>query len=242
MALPDHFCWTRFGTEAGQTAQRILYRKEQERVANNGIFLWGIGNSVGPGIKELVRSCNLPEVLFSPIKSPPRVVDVSPGCTVAWTLGQTNDGTDFRLPPLTLVTSRLDVSSPKKTHYALVCFSSTGLFPSTSPPQLHFGALRNFVSGNPIGASQVTAVVTRDRAPRSKGSVYDVALRAHLVPPFFIRLREPIALNESSGAIDDWCSIGRWIWNKRGCQCETRTRGGEQSILPLYARPGTVVA
>jgi hypothetical protein len=47
--LPEAFVWTRFGTEAGQTIDRILARKEAERIANGGLFLWGIGNSVATG-------------------------------------------------------------------------------------------------------------------------------------------------------------------------------------------------
>jgi hypothetical protein len=69
--LPDCFCWTRFGTEAGQAIVHILQRKEQERSANDGLFIWGIGNAIGPSIRELVRRTNRPEVLFSPIKSSP---------------------------------------------------------------------------------------------------------------------------------------------------------------------------
>ena len=50
--LPTIFCWTRFGGEAGEPIEQILFRKEQERLANGGVFLWGIGNAVGPSIYE----------------------------------------------------------------------------------------------------------------------------------------------------------------------------------------------
>ena len=43
MSLPDHFCWTRYGTEAAQPIQNIFGRKEEERHANAGVFFWGIG-------------------------------------------------------------------------------------------------------------------------------------------------------------------------------------------------------
>ena len=120
--LPDHFCWTRFGTEAGQLVAQILDRKEKERQANQGIFLWGIGNAVGAGITELVRCCSEPEVLFSPIKSAPRAVDVTPESVVAWTAGETLDGDVYRLPDSSLVTSRLPWFC-NAVFYALVCFS-----------------------------------------------------------------------------------------------------------------------
>src|SRR5687768_6644325 len=111
MALPDCFCWTRFGTEAAQSIDQILARKEQERVANNGVFFWGIGNAVGPSMKELIRCTPRPEVLFSPIKSRPRAKDVAPPAVVAWVTGHTLAGEFFRLTAPSLVTSRQDAKS-----------------------------------------------------------------------------------------------------------------------------------
>ena len=46
-------------------------------------------------------------------------------------------------------------------------------------------------SGNTLGASQVTAVVER-AADYNGGRLYVVALRAHLVDPYFIRLTDPV--------------------------------------------------
>ena len=96
--LPRIFCWTRFGTEAGQSIERILERKETERRANGGVFFWGIGNSVAPGISELIRRSALPEVLFSPIKGRPRSADVNPANVASWTVGETLAGSQFELP------------------------------------------------------------------------------------------------------------------------------------------------
>ena len=48
MNIPNYFCWTKIGTEAGETIESILLRKELERISNNGIFLWGVGNSIEP--------------------------------------------------------------------------------------------------------------------------------------------------------------------------------------------------
>ncbi len=46
------------------------------------------------------------------------------------------------------------------------------------------------MSGNPLGASQVTAVVTvlEDQAPSDMR--YRVTMRAELAPPYFVRLTE----------------------------------------------------
>src|SRR5208283_70677 len=118
--LPNCFCWTRFGSEAGQGIEQILRRKEEERIANNGVFLWGIGNSVGTAMAELVRRCGRPEVLFSPIKSSAKSSDALPESVVAWTRAETVYGEEFSLPAHSLVTSRQSVAFPKLTHYALV--------------------------------------------------------------------------------------------------------------------------
>lgn len=193
MGLPERFCWTRFGTEAGQSSFEILSRKEWERQSEGGLFLWGIGNAIGPGVKELVRYCPEPEVLFSPIKSPPRPVDVRPRAVVAWTIGETLDAETYTLPKHSLVTSRYDATSPRKCHYALVCFSDQPLSVGENGPTLAFDSLSNLLSGRQIGASQVTAVVER-KEPPAGARRYLVAFRARLIWPYFIRLWQPISL------------------------------------------------
>lgn len=194
-ALPRRFCWTRFGTEAGETIDAILARKDAERRANDGVFFWGIGNSIAPAVAELVRRVREPEVLFSPIKSRPRKVDVTPACVARWTAAQALSGEIFDLPDDATVTSRWNPTRPAASHYALVC-SSTEPLEIEDAGQLSFGALRNLRSGAPLGASQVTAVVHRAGIGHSGGE-YPVALRAALVEPYFVRLRGPIPLGTS---------------------------------------------
>lgn len=189
--LPEIFCWTRFGTEAGQSIERILDRKESERRANQGVFYWGIGNSIAPAVAELVRVCDRPEVLFSPIKGRPRAVDVLPRRVVAWTVGETLSGGHFELPGTIRVMSRGDRTAAT-AHYALVCRLDEPLTLSDFG-RLEFHALRNLLSGNPVGASQVTAVVRH--LSKGVGGDYQVAIRAQLVAPYFVRLREPVAIS-----------------------------------------------
>lgn len=215
MNLPGCFCWTRFGSEAGQGIEHILRRKEEERVANQGVFLWGIGNSVGAAIGELVRRCGSPEVLFSPIKSPAKPMDVVPDSVVAWTKAETIDGHEFLLPAHSMVTSRLSISSPKSAHYALVCFSESPLMAGGSSLRFSFGALRNILSGKPVGASQVTAVVTATVGGADGGAVYEAPLRANLAPPFFIRLREPRPIPSLAGSKQDWASAVQSAWQRK---------------------------
>ncbi len=122
--LPERFCWTRFGVEAGASVDRILERKEIERQGNHGLFYWGVGNPVGPGMREMIRQVTCPEVLFSPIAGPPRPADASPTYVVAWTQGETLWGDAHPVPDHSLVTSRHTGPSDGRAHYALVCLSN----------------------------------------------------------------------------------------------------------------------
>jgi hypothetical protein len=197
VALPEYFCWTRFGTEAAEPIDSILGRKERERVANRGIFVWGIGNAIGPSIRELLRREAQPEVLFSPIKSTPRHQDVAPPAVAAWTSGETLDGDAFLLPEHSLVTSRFDPARPRGAHYALVCYSPAPLTLSESTDTIVFAGLRNLLTGRPVGPSQVTAVVHWFESWTQGMTTYGVAMRARLVYPYFIRLAHPLLLPDA---------------------------------------------
>lgn len=189
--LPATFCWTRFGPEAGEPLAGILERKERERSANGGIFYWGIGNALGPGIAELVGTSDQPEVLFSAIRSRPRTKDLSPAVTFRWTVAEDLDGRRFGLPPTVVVHSARDAIDSGRPHYALVCSSDQPL-QLRDLGRLHFAALRNLRSGAVLGASQVTAVVRRLEIPPTDGAEYVVALRARLVAPYFVKLRDGV--------------------------------------------------
>ena len=120
------------------------------------------------------------------------MVDVAPSRVVVWTAAETSFGDRFELPPAVRVTSRQGDS--ERPHYALVCASSAPL-ELAELGLLDFSALRNLLSGNRLGASQVTAVVSRLDPPPVPGVEYPVALRAALVAPYFVRLREPLLVS-----------------------------------------------
>ena len=193
-ALPDLFCWTRFGTEAAEPVEHILFRKEQERLGNGGLFLWGIGNALGPSIKELTQRVKRPEVVFSPTRSAPKLIDVDPPAIVAWTAGEGLDGSNFALPAHSRVTSKFDPTAPRFYHYALVCFSDIPLLPLRNEDKIAFIQLRNLRTGRPVGASQVTAVVQRVGEATNASTLYDVSIRAQLVHPYFVRLLDAVQL------------------------------------------------
>ena len=232
MNLPDCFCWTRFGTEAAQTVEQIFSRKEEERLANDGTFLWGIGNAIGPSVGALLRRTSDPEVLFSPIKGPPKSLDVAPASVVAWALGETLDGSAFALPQYSLVTSRYNPCSPGRVHYALVCYSERPLGSSGAAARLEMGGLRNLVTGRRVGASQVTAVVQRDGPPAGICAPYPVAVRAKLVKPYFIRLRSPVLLAQSGSTVR-LSDIVTSLWESRLQEPANPRRLGEVSQREL---------
>jgi hypothetical protein len=235
-SLPDCFCWTRFGTEAGEAITHIFQRKEEERAANGGIFIWGIGNAVGPSIRELLQRRPRPEVLFSPIKSSPKPQDVVPAAVAAWTLGETLDGDAYSLPKHSLVTSRFDPVAPRETHYALVCFSLAPITQAEPAGEISFASLTNLRTGRPIGASQVTAVVQcQPLNSRDGGQTYDVAIRAELVYPYFVRLRRPVLLQTSAHAHSakaEWMRSALQPVGHEGRELEPRRKTTEVRISP----------
>ena len=190
MSLPQHFCWTRYGTEAGESIERILQRKEAERAANRGTFLWGIGSALGPSIEALLGVTKSPKVIFSPIKSAPRAVDVRPERVVRWQMGVSFRGESYRLPDHSVVTSR--ASSAARPHYALVCHSSEPLEMVASGDSIDFDAVSNLVSGRRLGASQVTAVVALNDSACERPRLYSVTMAVDLVAPYFVRLADPV--------------------------------------------------
>ena len=116
MTLPDYFVWTRYGTESGEAAESILSRKERERQAADGLFLWGVGNSVAPSVRKLLAHLRGrdPEVVFSPMLAAPRAIDVSPAEVVAWRSARGIDDRDWEMPEGTLVTSRTGPGGARK--------------------------------------------------------------------------------------------------------------------------------
>jgi hypothetical protein len=214
MALPKYFCWTRFGSEAGQPIAHIFERKEQERRANGGMFFWGIGNAIGPSMRELIRLTPSPEVLFSPIKCSPRKADLSPEAVAVWTSAETLEGDSFVLPQYSMVTSRFDPALPRESHYALVCFSERPLDGALSQGNIVFTGLRNLKTGRPVATTQVTAVVQHEETRPFLALMYEVVIRAKLMYPYFLRLRKPLLLPNIDGGCD-WALAVRQEWEQR---------------------------
>lgn len=186
------------GTEAGESLESILERKERERQATGGLFLWGIGNSIGRAIETLAQRVAEPEVLFSCTKSRARPVDMSPDRRVVWTGALTTAGQRYQLPKGTRVMGGVVDARRLPPRYALVCASERPL-EIADQGSVRLSEMRNLVSGRPVGASQVTAVVERSAASsEASATSYIVQLRARLVAPYFVRLTDPVTFSETS--------------------------------------------
>lgn len=181
-------------TEAGQPLDLIIRRKELEREIGGGVFYWGIGNSLGNSMDQLLRHVSQPEVLFSIMRSRPKHQDVAPASVLLWTQYFDANGLVRELPLSALVLSRGDtLTGVKKRCYALVCHSDASLTPSPLAT-LDLSHFRNLGgSQGPIGFSQVTTNVEHT-SKKQAGIRYAVSLRSFLIPPYFIRLTGSIVL------------------------------------------------
>lgn len=191
MQHPESFCWSKFGTEAGEPTESILARKERERFNNGGLFLWGIGTSIWPSLRALLSVTRSPRVLFTPMLSPAAKIDVNPEFVATWTAAMGMDGSAFNIPKHSMVSSRYSPGRQRR-HFALVCTSDTELFDNSADgPPLYRSELRNFVNGTAVGASQVTAVVRRAESSKRLERPHRVAFTATLTYPYLVELLDP---------------------------------------------------
>lgn len=194
-ALDEFVCWSRMQAEAGQALAAIIERKECERQAGEGSFLWGVGNAPAVIASVLSRAGIPVRAVFSVMKSKPKLVDIAPARTVAWRRYVDAHGVDRPLPPHALVTSRGDSpGGAKRIHHALMCRSD-------APLELRRGetfdpsAFRNAGgTGAPVGASQVTALLKRVGEDRDNAD-YEANLTAWLGDSYWVRLTDPVELD-----------------------------------------------
>jgi hypothetical protein len=188
----EYVCWSRMQAEAGQDLETIVARKEHERRAGDGLFMWGVGNAPATITTALARMQIPVRAVFSIMKSRPKLVDASPSRTAVWRRYIDVDGVVRDLPAHCLVTSRADsAGGPKKVHYALMCHSPEPLELRHGAEQFDPASFRNASgTGAPIGNSQVTALLRRS-GDGSGGAEYEVNLSAWLVGGYWVRLTDP---------------------------------------------------
>lgn len=212
----DPICWTRMQAEAGEQLTRIMRRKELERRSGGGVFFWGVGSAPSRAIPALVRTAAAIDVLFSVMKSRPKAKDAAPEKIVAWRSYVDTDGSIRQIPGHVLVTSR---AGARGYHYALICRSDTPLGVADEGP-FDPSAFRNVGAGGAVGASQVTALL--ERHAKDGASDYRVAMRARLTDGFWVKLVDPIELDDAdrdaleaeSENEDEWLALVARIRSK----------------------------
>ena len=230
----DYVCWSRMQAEAGQMLDAIVTRKERERRAGDGVFLWGVGNAPSTAINSLARLRISVPVIFSAMKSKPKAVDIAPSRTIVWRQYINECGIERPLPTSAFVTSRGDSAGRAKTrHYALMCYSDAPLALTQGVP-FDPSAFRNVGGvGAPVGASQVTALL-RQVAEPTDAPDYEANIIAWLTEGYWVRLSDPQELSvrsiaeisEFDGDTDQWLALIERIRGKIVTR-SSRTEQGE---------------
>jgi hypothetical protein len=220
-------CWSRMQAEAGQALDAIVARKEIERQAGGGCFMWGVGNPPALIARSLARAHVPVRAVFSIMKSRPKAVDAQPSKTVVWRRYLDADGVEQTLPPYALVTSRGDsASGAKRMHFALMCHSAEPLAIRRGEA-FDPNAFRNAGgTGAPVGASQVTALLKRVGADAAVTD-YEVNIAAWLTASYWVRLLDPVELDVGKQRLIASASevgAGRW------CALVERVRSGRAVV------------
>jgi hypothetical protein len=216
MAYEEYVCWSRMQTEAGQSLEAIIARKELERLTGGGVFVWGVGNAPTAMTNFLARAKIPVKAIFSIMKSRPRLVDCAPTRTVVWRRYIDLQGVRRELPHHVLVTGRGDTPNGiKRSHYALMCRSDTPLTIRRGEP-FDPSAFRNVGGkGAPVGASQVTALLRRVRQSASSTD-YEANMVADLTASYWVRLVDPVVVDTGKQSLLDaaakedifeWCRV-----------------------------------
>ncbi len=136
----------------------IVHSKDRQRLDGGGVFLWGIGSSVGPSIRELVESTREPTVVFTCMRARPAARDIAPRAVGHWTTAAGLDGEPYEMPAGGPVTSGIHNAQPSKHHWALVCESAV---PLDLAPQgwLDDAQLHNLRTGSRVRACAIAGEI-----------------------------------------------------------------------------------
>ncbi len=192
--LSEVLCWTRMQSEAGQQIDAIVMRKELERLAGDGLFCWGIGSPPPRSLRTFAIRGEPVDVVFSLMKSRPKITDVAPKGLMIWRRYVDFGGAEQALPPNTLITSSL--KNGNRAHYALMCCSEDKLELRKNRPFDPSAYVNVSEAARPVGASQVTALVRRVRPEKSVAD-YHVNLKAILARSYWVKLTDPVELTAS---------------------------------------------
>lgn len=179
------FVYTKPGAfETGEMLTAIVARKESERLAGNGIFWWGVGNSLGPRLAREAQAAGgtLPLLFLIPKRpTPARREDAEPDFEFHWTKWQDAGGEIAQVPSYAHVISRGD--EEKRRHYALVCRSQIPIRFDKNGPSFDLQQCVT-AAGKAPGTSQVTALVWGDPTASPAAGGYSVVFKASLIYPW----------------------------------------------------------
>lgn len=200
MNLPRAFCWQRIGPYSEQGTRLVVYRKNLERMAGDGVYWWGHGiggicDSIDPHlINAAKQSKRPPKVLFSPMKEKRDVHQATQGRRIFFE-AETKDGSRYELPPHVIMTRNLDDEPP---YFALICTSPEPLNPA--PRRIidkidvtSYRSIRNTGKRSKQtlkGAGQRTTMVIErfGSERRFAADGYPVIFQAKLIWPYCVRL------------------------------------------------------
>jgi len=204
-AVTTPFVWSLMGPDAGQPLSEIIIRKEAERRIG-GEFWWGGGTPLGDRVESvaILNGGTLP-ALFSALGNQKQAPNQNTYVWNGW--HSIRKGRHGSIPRHVLVLG----GNPGRPYYALVCRCDTELVLGDHGP-FDPAQCRTLANGVPPGVSQRAALlkgqVKHPHGPRR------IALNAHLVLPWFVRLTQPRLLTAAELARvrqykpgDDWLDL-----------------------------------
>ena len=196
----DAFVWSKMGTEAGEPLEDIMHRKEIERQANGGKFVWGIGNSPGNSIVNFMQDTKKPVAIFTETRpnSKTRSIDEEESERV-WR--------DKLLPRYSFVTSHPE----RKEHCALLCECDEDLR-TQCHGELHTGEFVHYVTCNPKLPPNSTNMMKKGEGRSCKP--YPIRFVASLYGEGWVKLTDyvdisPETIKEVKRSADDG-DIEKW--------------------------------
>lgn len=228
-------CWSRMQAEAGQSLDAIIRRKDLEREANGGLFLWGVGNAPSRLAHIFAMMRQPVSAIFSVMKSKPKQIDAEAKDLLLWRAYYDAAGTPRRLPSASVVTSRAGTSAgQKRAHYALMCRSDDPLRIDRGGARFDPLAFRNVGErGGPVGASQVTALLRQVASQRDDAS-YEVSMTADLVEGYWVRLCDPVLIGPAEKAeLDNLSSSSSADWSLLAARLKDRPALYRDDELPV---------
>jgi len=198
------------GQDAGQPLDEIIIRKEAER-KTRGEFWWGLGTALGPHVEKVARlnGGTLPllfsEALGNQKQAPNENIYVWNGWQSV-RKGRYRTYDSGSIPKHALVLG----GNPDRPYYSLVCRCDTELVLGNHGP--FDPAQCRTTKGIRPGVSQRAALLT-GQVKHPQG-LYRIAVSAHLVVPWFVRLTYPRVLTAAELARvrqykpgDDWLGL-----------------------------------